>query len=602
MLRARKAPQAQRPAQTHEGVSVVPEQIDPTSIAARRWDQILAAATARQTLGISPAAIALAFADWAMHLARSPGKQVDLTRKAMREATRLAHHLRDVLLDSSWTPCIEPPPRDERFTEPPWQLWPYNFLYQSFLLCEQWWHDAATDVRGVSAHHEAMVDFTIRQWLDIFAPSNFPWTNPSVLEAAWKEGGMNFVRGARHFVEDAQRSLAGAKRVGEQTYEPGREVAVTPGTVVFRNRLIELIQYTPATSDVYERPVLVVPAWIMKYYILDLSPQNSLVRFLVERGHTVFMISWKNPGPGDRDLDMEDYRLLGVMDALRAVTRIAGCESVHGVGYCLGGTLLAIAAAAMARDADPRFASLTFFAAQLDFEEAGELSLFIDEAQVSFLEDMMEEQGFLTTKQMAGAFQMLRSQDLIWSRQVNEYLLGVRAPMTDLMAWNSDATRMPAKMHSQYLRNIFLNNDLAAGRYRVEGRPIALRDIKLPVFAVGTLRDHVAPWRSVYKINLLADGPVTFALTTGGHNAGIVSELDHPRRAYRIATRKHDDPYLDPDAWLDRVPQEPGSWWPAWQSWLAERSGPRVSQPKIGNPDAGYPRLGPAPGAYVLQR
>jgi polyhydroxyalkanoate synthase len=313
------------------------------------------------------------------------------------------------------------------------------------------------------------------------------------------------------------------------------------------------------------------------------------------------MISWKNPGPEDRDLGLEDYGNLGVLEALNAVGAIQPGRRVHAAGYCLGGTLLAITAAALARDGDPRLGTLTFFATETDFHEAGELMLFIDETEVTFLEDLMWDQGFLGTQQMAGAFQLLRSNDLIWSRMVHDYLLGRRQPLTDLMAWNADATRMPYRMHSEYLRRLFLNNDLAEGSYQVGGRPITLADIRLPVFAVGTVKDHVAPWPSVYRLHLLTDTNLTFVLTSGGHNAGIVSEPGHPGRSYQVATRRPGDRYLDPETWQAVAARKDGSWWPAWHAWLLEHSSKPVPPPPMGAADRGYPALADAPGTYVLQ-
>jgi polyhydroxyalkanoate synthase len=338
----------------------------------------------------------------------------------------------------------------------------------------------------------------------------------------------------------------------------------------------------------------------MKYYILDLSPHNSLVKYLVSQGHTVFMISWKNPVSEDRDLSLDDYRKLGVMAALDAVSAIVPGK-IHATGYCLGGTLLMIAAATMGRDGDDRLASMSLFAAQADFTEAGELTLFINESEISYLENMMWDSGYLDTYQMAGAFQILRSNDLIWSRVVREYLLGGRQPMNDLMAWNADATRLPQRMHSEYLRRLFLHNDLAEGRYEVDGRPISLTDIRVPAFVVGTMSDHVAPWRSVYKLHLLPTIPVTFVLTNGGHNAGIVSEPGKPGRHYQIRTRGPEDRYLDPGTWQAETPRHEGSWWPEWHAWLAGHSGSSVAPPPMGAPEKGYGAQRDAPGLYVLQ-
>ena len=565
-------------------------------------DRSLHASIARFTAGLAPMTLIGAYTDWATHLAAAPGKRMQLAEKAARKWLRLANYAARRTFDRDGAaPCIEPLPQDRRFAAEGWQTPPYDLFYQTFLLGQQWWHNAMTDVRGVLPQHEKMIAFGTRQWLDMFSPSNYLATNPEVLERTREEHGLNLLRGAWNLVEDAERAIAGRKRVGTEKFRVGHEVAATPGKVVYRNRLIELIQYAPATGEVRPEPVLIVPAWIMKYYILDLSPHNSLVRYLTQQGYTVFMISWRNPGPEDRDLSMEDYRQLGVMAALDAVGAIVPGPKVHAVGYCIGGTLLAIAAAAMARDGDERLATTTFLATQTDFSEAGELMLFVNESQLAFLEDVMWSQGFLDSRQMAGTFQLLRSNDLIWSRMVRTYLLGEREPVTDVNAWNADATRMPYRQHSEYLRRLFLDNDLAEGRYPAGGRPVALSDLRTPMFAVGTETDHVAPWRSVYKFNLLTDAEVTFLLTSGGHNVGIVSEPGHPHRHYRVATKRHEDRYLDPDAWLTETPEQEGSWWPQWVGWLRAHSGAPVKPPPLGAPAAGYAPLADAPGSYVLQ-
>ena len=565
------------------------------------FDRIYHAFIGRGTLGLSPASLLLAYADWIAHLSIAPAKQAELVQKALRKYTRFFLYACKCAAsqDARDAVCIEPLPQDKRFTGPAWQGWPFNLIYQSFLLTQQWWHNATSDVRGVSPHHEDSLAFAARQFLDMYSPSNFLLTNPEVLQATVQNKGMNLIQGWLNFIEDWERLVGEKRPVGSENFVVGKNIAVTPGRVIYHNRLIELIQYSPATETVWKEPVLIVPAWIMKYYILDLSPHNSLVKFLVDAGHTVFIISWKNPTADDRDLGLEDYRTLGVMSALEAISAVVPDTRIHTVGYCLGGTLLAIAAAAMARDGDDRLASVTLLASQTDFEEAGELMLFIDESQVAFLEDVMWEQGYLDTRQMAGAFHLLRSNDLIWSAMVRDYLLGERRPMNDLMAWNSDATRMPYKMHSEYLSRLFLNNDLAELRYYVGDRPVAVHDIRVPVFCTATMYDHVAPWKSVYKIHLLADTEITFLLTSGGHNAGIVSEPGHPGRTYRVSTRSADDKYLDPDSWLARAEKQDGSWWPAWEKWLVRHSSGRIPPPSMGNTARGYVPNCSAPGKYV---
>ncbi|MCP5159793.1 MAG: polyhydroxyalkanoic acid synthase [Gammaproteobacteria bacterium] len=567
-------------------------------------DRMVNANLARGTAGISPAVLAMAYFDWLMHLGLSPGKQALLNEKAIRKMVRLALYAFKSSQKPETLPCIEPLPQDHRFDSASWRLWPYNLIYQSFLLTQQWWYNATTHTRGVDQRNDAIVSFVTRQILDMFSPSNLPLTNPEILKATMEEGGQNLVRGWTNFMADMEKIVAGKRLTEEdEQFVVGRDVAVTPGKVIFRNHLMELIQYQPMTEQVYAEPILIVPAWIMKYYILDLSPHNSMVRYLLEKGHTVFMISWKNPTADDRDIGMGDYRQHGVMAALDAITAVLP-DRVHTVGYCLGGTLLTLTAAAMARDGDHRLKTMTLFAAQTDFSEAGELLLFINESQVAFLEDMMWDQGYLDAGQMVGAFQLLRSNDLIWSRMVHDYLLGQRQPLNDLMAWNADQTRMPFRMHSEYLRHIFLGNELATGHYRVDDRPIAISDIRVPIFTVATEQDHVAPWRSVYKINLLADAEqVTFLLTSGGHNAGIVSEPGHGRRSYQIAGRSDEDRYIDPDTWQATVPRQTGSWWPAWQAWLAEHSEEqRIPPPPMGMPKKGFYPIDDAPGQYVLYK
>ena len=572
-----------------------------TSVSKLSFDRPLHATIARFTGGVSPSALSQAYIDWFQHLLFSPDKQMELAAKAVNQWTRYFEYCPRACVDPNCGGCIEPLPQDTRFAGAAWQKWPFNAFYQAFLLTEEWWREATAGIAGVSKHHQDVVSFASRQVLDIYSPVNFPLTNPDVLEAMFKQGGMNFARGALNFWEHWRRTMSGERPVGAEAFQVGGNVAVTPGKVIFRNGLIELIQYAPATQAVYAEPILIVPAWIMKYYILDLSSENSLVKFLTEQGFTVFMISWKNPNAEDSNLGMEDYRTLGIGAALNAITTIVSHHRVHAVGYCLGGTLLSIAAAALARDGDERLRSLTLLAAQTDFTEAGELTLFIDEAQVSFLEDMMAQQGFLDTKQMARAFQLLRSNDLVWSRMVHSYLMGEREPMFDLMAWNADATRMPYRMHSEYLRHLFLDNDLAESRYQVGGQPVSLRDIRIPIFAVSTITDHVAPWRSVYKIQMLTDADVTFVLSNGGHNAGVVSPPGHPHRQHQIATHREEEKYIDPDAWQRAAAHHQGSWWPCWRDWLVRQSSEQIPAPPMGAPQGGYAPAGDAPGKYVLE-
>lgn len=566
----------------------------PRHASAGQIDRLVHAASARATAGVSPAALWLAWFDWAWHLAGSPGRQVAL-------AQRIVQHWQSGLSGSFPRPGGD---GDPRFADPDWQRWPFSVLRDAFLQTESFWQEATAGLSGVSPHHEHVVSFAARQWTDMLSPSNCWSLNPEVLRATAGTGGQNFVEGGRHWLDDLQEILAGASSGSSRRrcapYCIGQDVAVTPGKVVYRNDLIELIQYAPQTATVWHEPVLIVPSWILKYYILDLSPHNSLVRYLVERGHTVFMISWKNPREEARDLGLNDYLQLGLFEACTQVRRITGTAPLHAVGYCLGGTLLAIGAAALERDCGPGSAPLrtvTLFAAQTDFSEPGELGLFIDPSELAWLDALMWEQGYLDGAQMAGAFQLLHSRDLMWSRSIHEYLLGQHAKPTDLMAWNADTARLPYRMHSENLHHLYLRNDLAEGKYCVGGRPVTLADLKLPVFLVGTERDHVSPWRSVYQLHRLTGAGISFLLTSGGHNAGIVSEPGHAERHYRFSTRRKDAPYVSPDDWFAQTLACEGSWWPCWQQWLAAHSREKTVPPALG----GGTIIGGAPGHYVLE-
>lgn len=547
------------------------------------------------TRGLSPLVLTRAWMDWAVHLAASPGKQMQLLQQAMDNAQAVfAAGLGETLSDADGA-------ADPRFDSAEWQKFPFNLLAQAHQRQRQWWLDAMTGVRGVDPAHENLMAFVTGLLSDAVAPSNFPAINPDVISTSLSENGLNLVRGSRNFAKD-MATLSGLVPAVSQPFEVGRNLATTAGKVVFRNKLMELIQYAPTTDTVRPEPILIVPAWILKYYVLDLSPHNSFVRFLVDQGFTVFMISWKNPLPEDRDIGMEDYRQLGVMAAINAAIKITGAPRLHTLGYCLGGTLLSIAAAAMGRDGDDRLASVSLLATQVDFSEAGPLRLLINEAEVAMVEEMMERQGYLSSDSMAGAFALLRARDLIWTRAINNYLLGRQDDGLDLMAWHADATRLPARMHSQYLRQLFLNNDLAQGRYLVKGKPVGFAAIRAPIFAVGTEEDDVAPWTSVYRLHLFTRSEVTFVLTNGGHNTGIISAPGQPEQHFRIGRGSADSGYREPEEWLAEHEAEDGSWWVAFARWLGEHSGEAVSPPQMGARSGACKAICDAPGTYVMQR
>ncbi|MEQ9695871.1 alpha/beta fold hydrolase [Shimia sp. SDUM112013] len=562
---------------------------------AETMDTAAHAALSSMTGGLSPAALGMVYADWALHLAASPGKRAELGISALEKWAEYQRFLMQCAMSHGEKHCVTEGKKDRRFRHPDWDAKPFGAYKEAFLLAQQWWEEATTGIHGVSAANEKAVGFAARQVLDAMSPANFPLTNPEIIEKTVEENGANLARGFQNYLNDMKGAVLHERLGGESEYRVGENLAVTPGKVVYRNHLMELIQYEPATDKVQPEPVLIVPAWIMKYYILDLSPENSMVKYLTEQGYTVFMISWRNPTAEDRDLGFDDYRRMGPMAALDEIQKITGSQRIHGAGYCLGGTLLSVAAAAMARDGDARLASMTLFAAQMDFTDAGELMLFINESQVSFLEDMMWKEGYLDATQMSGAFQLLRSTDLVWSRIQHEYLMGEKPRYNDLMSWNADTTRMPYRMHSEYLRRMFLENRFAEGKFMVGDDPVTPYDIRIPIFSVGTETDHVAPWKSAYKVEQLTHSPVTFVLTNGGHNAGVVSEPGHPRRHYRIHSSKDSDHYLPPAQWEKVADLKDGSWWPEWAEWLkTQQQGDAVAPPKMGK------ALCDAPGTYVM--
>jgi polyhydroxyalkanoate synthase subunit PhaC len=567
-------------------------------------DVPLKLAIARLAHGISPASLVQAQADWLVHLAASPAKQAELAASGWRKAAdwwqgTWACMAAGGAADRS--ACMP----DRRFARPGWAQWPFAAWAQGFVQADRWWAEATRGVRGVSRHHEEVTAFVARQWLDMLSPSNFPITNPQVLWQTLRTGGVNLSSGAANLWRDYLEVLRGGDARGLEQFRPGERVALTPGKVVMRNRLVELIQYEATTPQVDKEPVLIVPSWIMKYYILDLTPADSLVRYLVGQGHTVFIVSWRNPGSEDASLGMDDYLQHGVFSALEAVRAARPGTQVHAMGYCLGGTLLAIAAAAMGTRKQNPLRTLSLMAAQVDFQEPGELGLFIDESQIAFLEDVMAEHGYLDGRQMAGAFQLINSKDLVWSKLVHEYLMGAQTPVTPLRAWNADATRLPARMHSEYLRSFYLHNDLAEGRYRAFGEVVSLRDIRVPVFVLATERDHVSPWTSVHKVLRLVHAPATFVLCTGGHNVGIVNPPDgplaHPQAGYRLVRYAPGGAPADPAPAMQAQIVQNGSWWPAWQQWLHRHSSGRIDAPRAQGIESGG-RVVEAPGDFVHQR
>ena len=538
-----------------------------------------------------------AWADWWLALWSRPELQLALAQDAVARST-------DSWRFAGLAAAGQKLPHssgDPQFEHESWSHWPFNVFARNYAHLSQWSAQALESAGGLSADSALRVDFLQRLLLQATSPAHYLVTNPELLEQTRTESGANLLRGVQYWLEDLTRTFEGGPAPGRENFRVGEQVAITPGKVVMRNDLVELIQYSPQSPNVHAEPILITPAWIMKYYVLDLSPHNSLVSYLVGQGHTVFMISWRNPTAADSSLGLDDYLQSGLRAALDAVAAIVPTRRVHMVGYCIGGTLLSIGAAVLAREGDTRIASVTLFAAQTDFSEPGELAVFISPNRLAMLQLLMQRDGVLGSERMRTAFALLRAEDLLWAPAINQYIRGERGASSDLMAWNADGTRMPCRMHGEYLTRLYLNNELAAGHFTVGGALVELQRISVPMFVVGTETDHVAPWRSAYKTrSLTRSSDFSFVLTSGGHNGGIISGPVNPKRRHRKFRWRDATSTLSPDQYLAEAEVCAGSWWPTWQQWLAGHSSPeRTAPPPTGNSAAGYPPLCDAPGGYV---
>lgn len=531
---------------------------------------------AQAALAADPAALVRAQADlWARHM--------ELWQATARR-----------LAGDEARPVAVPERGDRRFRDAAWtENAVFDHIKQSYLISAAWLQETMAGADGLADDDRRKLAFYTRQYVDALSPTNFAATNPEVLRATAASRGENLVRGLDNLLEDLERGR-GVRMVGRDAFRLGRDLATTPGKVVFQNDLMQLLQLAPATGRVHRRPLLIVPPWINKYYILDLRPENSFVRWLVGEGHTVFVVSWVNPDASLAHKTFEDYMLEGPLAALEAVRQATGEKRVNALGYCIGGTLLACALAHMAAAGDRRIASATFLTTLVDFEEVGEIGVFIDERQVAAIERAMAKQGYFEGAQMAGAFSALRANDLVWSFVVDNYLLGKEPPPFDILYWNSDSTRLPAAMHSEYLRRFYLENALSApGALTLGGTRLDLARIRIPAYVLAAREDHIAPWASAYKATGLLGGPAVFTLARSGHVAGVVN----PPARKRYGFWANDETPADACAWLAGAEEREGSWWPHWQAWLAARSGAMVAAREPGA--SGLDALEDAPGSYV---
>ena len=519
--------------------------------------------------------------------------QIDLFNNSMAIWQRAAERM--FMLRNDATPA----PNDKRFRHPEWsENVIFSFVKESYLVAAKTVLSAVRDVKDMDQATARKLDFYTRQFVDAMSPSNFIATNPEVLSATLESGGLNLLRGLQNLLDDLERGdgRLAITMTDMKAFRLGENIATTPGKVVYQNELMQLIQYQPSTNDVRKRPLLIVPPWINKFYVLDLQPKNSLIKWAVDQGHTVFVISWVNPDEKLAEKGFENYLLEGPLAALDAIEAATGERRVNAIGYCLGGTLLASAAAYLAAKGSDRIASATYFVTLVDFTEVGDMAVFIDEEQLSSLEKRMNQRGYLEAYDMSTSFNMLRANDLIWSFVVNNYLLGKEQLPFDLLFWNSDSTRMPAAMHSFYLRKMYQQNLLAKpGGISLAGTPIDLSKITIPSFILATREDHIAPWKSTYAATRLYSGPTKFVLSASGHMAGVISA---PGGKY--GHWANDNLPRSPDEWLAGATAHQGSWWPLWDKWITQLDNERVAAREPGH--GKLPVIEAAPGSYVRVR
>ncbi len=546
---------------------------------------------------IDPLNIGSAFLEMTARMMTDPAKLMQAHMNLWQDYMKLWQSATQRMMGAGGDPVAEPDRDDRRFKDPAWdENHVFDFIKQSYLLSARWLQSTVQDVEGLDDQTARKVDFYTRQFVDAMAPSNFVMTNPQVLRATLESGGENLVKGLQNLLEDLDRG-EGKLRIrmtDTEAFEVGTNIAITPGKVVYQTELMQLLQYEPTTEQVYKRPLLIVPPWINKFYILDLREKNSFIKWAVGEGFTVFVVSWVNPDETLAQKSFDDYLLEGTLAALHAVEKATGEREINAIGYCLGGTLLASTLAYMAAKKDDRVKSATFLTTMTDFAEAGELSVFIDEEQLAALEEKMNKRGYLEGHEMAGTFNMLRANDLIWSFVVNNYLLGQDPFPFDLLYWNSDSTRMPAAMHGFYLRKMYQENLLIQPNgIELSGQPIDLRQVEVPSFFLSTREDHIAPWKSTYATTQVFKGPVKFVLAASGHIAGVVN----PPAGNKYAHWTNAKNPKDPDAWLKGSTEQPGSWWPTWAKWASKFGGGKVPARKPGN--GKLKAIEDAPGSYV---